>query len=71
MLFKLNQVIHEIWLFIVYVYSLTLFVPTPAVNQRADQLAGDAVENGIEWFDFLDFLSLSRVRRLDSGWQSG
>jgi hypothetical protein len=54
-----------------FFYSLTLFVPTPAVNQRADQLAGNAVENDIEWFDFLDFISLSRVRRLQGGWQSG
>jgi ribonuclease HI len=38
-------------------------------NERAYQLAGDAVENGMEWHAPVqpsDFLSLSRVRQ--SGW---
>jgi hypothetical protein len=42
-------------------------------NERADHLAEDAVENGIEWHATLrpsDFLPLSRVRLLES-WQSG
>jgi ribonuclease HI len=42
-------------------------------NERADQLKGDAVENGIEWHAPVhpsDFLPLSRVRLLE-GWQSG
>jgi hypothetical protein len=42
-------------------------------NDRAHQLAGDAVENGIEWHAPVrpsDFLPLSRVRLLES-WQSG
>jgi hypothetical protein len=37
-------------------------------NKRADQLAGDAVENGIEWHAPVrpsDFLPLSRVRVLE------
>jgi hypothetical protein len=41
-------------------------------NERADQLAGDAVENGIEWNAPVrpsDFLPLSRARLLE-GWQS-
>jgi hypothetical protein len=29
-LFKFNQIIHEIWLFIILCYFLALFVPTPA-----------------------------------------
>jgi hypothetical protein len=42
-------------------------------NEQADQLAGDAVENGIEWHAPIcpsDFLPMSRVRLLE-GWQSG
>jgi hypothetical protein len=42
-------------------------------NERADKLAGDAVENAIEWHAPVrpsDFLPLSRVRLL-KGWQSG
>jgi hypothetical protein len=42
-------------------------------NVRADQLAGDTVENSIEWHAFVrlsDFLLLSRVRLLNA-WQSG
>jgi hypothetical protein len=42
-------------------------------NKRADQLAGDAVENGIEWHATVcpsDFLALTRTRLLE-GWQSG
>jgi hypothetical protein len=42
-------------------------------NERADQLAGDAVENGIEWHAPVrpsDLLPLSRVRLLE-GWQCG
>jgi hypothetical protein len=41
-------------------------------NERADQLAGDTVENGIEWHvpaRSSYFLPLSRVRLL-KGWQS-
>jgi hypothetical protein len=41
-------------------------------NERADQLAGDAVENDIEWHAPVcpsDFLNLSRVRLLE-GWHS-
>jgi hypothetical protein len=41
-------------------------------RKRADQLAGDAVKNGMEWHALVrpsDF-SLSRVRLLE-GWQSG
>jgi hypothetical protein len=40
-------------------------------NKRANQLAGDAVENGIEWHAPVrpsDCLSLSTVRLLE-GWQ--
>jgi hypothetical protein len=43
------------------------------VNKRADQLAGDTVENGIEWHAPVrpsDFLPLPRVRLLEC-WQSG
>jgi hypothetical protein len=39
-------------------------------NERPDQLAGDAVENGIEWHAHVrpsDFLPLSRLRLLE-GW---
>jgi hypothetical protein len=42
-------------------------------NERTDQLAGDAVENGIDWHApvrLSDFLPLSRVRLLE-GWQNG
>jgi hypothetical protein len=42
-------------------------------NKRADQLAGDAVENDIEWHACVrlsDFLPFSRVRLLE-GWWSG
>jgi hypothetical protein len=42
-------------------------------NERADQLAGDAVENGIEWHAPVrpsDFLPLSRAKLLE-GWQGG
>jgi hypothetical protein len=42
-------------------------------NERAGQLAGDAVANGIEWHAPVrssDFLPMSRVRLLE-GWQSG
>jgi hypothetical protein len=42
-------------------------------NERADQLAGDAVGNGIEWHAPVrpsDFLPLSKLRLLE-GWQSG
>jgi hypothetical protein len=41
--------------------------------ELADQLAGDAVENGMKWHVPIrpsDFLPLSRVRLLE-GWQSG
>jgi hypothetical protein len=42
-------------------------------NERADQLAGDAVENGVEWHAPVrpsDCLPLYRVRLLQY-WQSG
>jgi hypothetical protein len=42
-------------------------------NERTDQLAGDAVENGIEWHSPVrpsNFLPLSRIRLLE-GWQGG
>jgi hypothetical protein len=42
-------------------------------NKRADQLAGDAVQNGIEWHAPVQssvFIPFSRVRLLE-GWQSG
>jgi hypothetical protein len=42
-------------------------------NERADQSAGDAVKNGMEWHAPVrpsDFLPLSRVRLLE-GSQSG
>jgi hypothetical protein len=42
-------------------------------NERADQLAVDAVENGMEWHAPIcpsDFLHLSRIRLLED-WQSG
>jgi hypothetical protein len=42
------------------------------VDERADQMAGDAVENDIEWnatVRLSDFLPLSKVRLLE-GWQS-
>jgi hypothetical protein len=41
--------------------------------ERADQLTGDAVENGIEWLApvrLSDFFPFSEVRLLE-GWQSG
>jgi hypothetical protein len=48
-------------------------------NKRADQLAGDAVKNGIEWHAPVQssvFLPFSRVRLLEAGadwplWQCG
>jgi hypothetical protein len=42
-------------------------------NERTDQLAGNAVENDIEWHApvrSFDFFPLSRIRLL-KGWQSG
>jgi hypothetical protein len=42
-------------------------------NEQADQLADDAVENGIEWYAPVrpsDFFLLSRLRLLEA-WQSG
>jgi ribonuclease HI len=42
-------------------------------NERADQLASDALESGIKWHTPVqpfDFLPLSRIR-LFQGWQSG
>jgi hypothetical protein len=38
-------------------------------NERTDQLVDDAVKNGLEWYASVrlsDFLSLSRVRLLES-----